>query len=67
MNDVLLGFAASVMLAAAFFFLIIPGLEAARIGDRPDLIENFHAPTPSLSELIEINVHAAEAYHSVAM
>jgi ZIP family zinc transporter len=31
MNDVLLGFAAGVMLAAAFFSLIIPGLEAARI------------------------------------
>ena len=30
LNDVLLGFAAGVMLAASFFSLIIPGLEAAR-------------------------------------
>jgi ZIP family zinc transporter len=30
-NDVLLGFAAGVMLAASFFSLIIPGLESARI------------------------------------
>jgi ZIP family zinc transporter len=30
-NDVLLGFAAGVMLAASFFFLIVPGLEAARV------------------------------------
>jgi ZIP family zinc transporter len=29
-NDVLLGFAAGVMLAASFFSLIIPGLEATR-------------------------------------
>jgi ZIP family zinc transporter len=31
MNDVLLGFAAGVMLAASFLSLIIPGLEAARL------------------------------------
>lgn len=30
-NDVLLGFAAGVMLAASFFSLIVPGLEAARV------------------------------------
>ena len=31
LNDVLLGFAAGVMLAASFFSLIIPGLDAARL------------------------------------
>ena len=31
MNDVLLGFAAGVMLAASFLSLIVPGLEAARV------------------------------------
>lgn len=30
-NDVLLGFAAGVMLAASFFSLIIPGIDAARM------------------------------------
>ena len=31
LNDVLLGFAAGVMLAASFFSLILPGLDAARL------------------------------------
>ena len=31
LNDVLLGFAAGVMLAASFFSLIVPGLEAAQV------------------------------------
>jgi ZIP family zinc transporter len=30
-NNVMLGFAAGVMLAAAFFSLILPGLETARL------------------------------------
>jgi ZIP family zinc transporter len=43
LNDMLLGFAAGVMLAASFFSLIIPGLEAARALYGPGLLPGLIA------------------------
>ena len=45
LNDVSLGFAAGVMLAASFFSLIIPGLEAARVLYGNGLLPAFIAVT----------------------